>query len=205
MRVLPDPYILAFLLVDGVLLLLLFSRLTSALRAGAACFRSSYGTEEMLGNNFLCGSVQRACLLLLPLFAATLVVTDVSAAGFWWTLVLLLALLLFRRLACLAIGWLSSRQAAFRSLEIMGLAVLVLVMFASLPAFLAGWLLPRTPRWLLWGYLAVVAAAGLGVYVWRGSSMILQTRFSICFWVLYLCGLEFLPICVVANFLINGN
>ena len=205
MRVLPDPYILAFLLVDCVLLLLLFSRLMAALQAGAACFRSSHGTEEMLGNNYLCGSVQRICVLLLPLYAATLVVSGASAAGFWWTLALLLALLVFRRLACLAAGWLSSRKAAFRALDTMGLAVLVMVMFASLPVLLMGWLLPQTPRWLLWGYLVVMAAAGLVLYVWRGSSMILQTRFSISFWVLYLCGLEFLPISVVVNFLINGN
>jgi len=205
MRALPDPFVLAVLLVDVLALLFFFSRLPASFRAVKACAHSDYSTAEALGNNYLCNSVRLCCLLLLPLYALTLVVTDVSVLGFGWTLALLALLVLFRPLACLTMGWLGSQQATFRALERVSEVVLVGVMAVSLPALLVGWLVPSTPRWLLWGYLAVVAAAGALLYVWRGTSIILQKRFSSFFWVLYLCGLEFLPICVVANILINGN
>ena len=53
--------------------------------------------------------------------------------------------------------------------------------------------------------LSAIALLSAMVYVFRGSKIILSTQFSIFYWVLYLCALEFLPICVVVNFLINGN
>ena len=74
MRTLPDPYVLAVLLLDTVLLLLLFERLRAALQAGADCCRNSYSIREFLGNNYLCTSVRQVFVLLLPFYAITLVV-----------------------------------------------------------------------------------------------------------------------------------
>ena len=86
MRVLPDPFVLAVLLVDAVLLLLAFDRLLAALRAGIACFKSFYSTEEMLGNKYLCNSVRQTYFLLLPVFTETALIQSVPpiAAVFKW-------------------------------------------------------------------------------------------------------------------------
>ncbi|MBO4537083.1 MAG: DUF4271 domain-containing protein, partial [Bacteroidales bacterium] len=73
------------------------------------------------------------------------------------------------------------------------------------PAVLLAWLVPATPAWLLKGWLAVLAVVAFLLYFRRGLSLISQTGFSVFFWVLYLCGLELLPICVVVNLLLNGN
>ena len=69
MRELPDPFTLAVLLLDAVLLLLFFERLLAALQASVVCFRSSYGTREFLGNNYLCASVRQTLVLLIPFYA----------------------------------------------------------------------------------------------------------------------------------------
>ena len=205
MRELPDPYILAFLLVTGVTLLLLYSRLLAAIRGGCLCFRGTNSTTEMLGNNYLCDSVRIALVLLVPFYALTLAVTGLSTVGYAWTLAALLLLWLFRKIVYQLMGWLGSRQSAFRAVERTGYALWVLVILASVPALLLGWLVPATPRWVLWGLLILPAAVGAFVYVRRGYSLLLSTEFSLFFWVLYLCALEFLPICVVVNRLINGN
>ena len=205
MRELPDPFVLAVLMLDAVLLLFFYERLMAALQASVACYRSSYGTREFLGNNYLCASVRQTFVLLIPFYAITLVVTDVSHVGFGWTMVLLVLLALFRLLCCRILGWLTARKTAFQSLERVNEAVCVLAMAASLPVFLLGWLAPSVPHMVLWILLSAIALFAALVYVWRGSKIILLTQFSIFYWVLYLCALEFLPICVVVNILINGN
>jgi hypothetical protein len=205
MRALPEPYVLVILLLDAVLLLFLFERLLSALRAGMECCRSFYSTREFLGNNYLCASARQIFVLLLPFYAITLVVTDVSRIGFGWTLLALVALALFRILAGRLTGWLSGQNGTFRSLERINEALCVLAIFASLPVFVLGWLAPEIPHWLLWGALSLIALGAAVVYVLRGTQIILSAQFPIYYWVLYLCALEFLPICVVANILINGN
>ncbi len=205
MRELPDPYVLAFLLAAGVSLLLLYNRLLAAVRGGWSCIHGLNGTLEMLGNQYICDSVRISCLLLVPFYALALVVTGLSTVGYAWTLAALVALWLFRKLVYGLMGWLGGRMSAFRSIERMGYAVGVLVMLASVPAILLGWLVPGTPRWLLLLLLVLPVAAGAFLYVRRGFSIIFSTEFSVFFWVLYLCALEFLPICVVVNQLINGN
>ena len=205
MRELPDPYVLAFLLLAGVALLLAYNRLLAAIRGGCSCLHGLNGTVEMLGNLYICNSVRVSFLLLVPFYALALVVSDLSTVGYAWTLAALVALLLFRKLVYSLMGWLGGRTLAFRSVERMGYALGVLVMLASAPAILLGWLVPETPRWLLLLLLALPAVVGGFLYARRGFSLIFQTEFSLFFWVLYLCALEFLPICVVVNQLINGN
>ncbi|MBR5019871.1 MAG: DUF4271 domain-containing protein [Bacteroidales bacterium] len=205
MRELPDPYVLAFLLLAGLALLLAFNRLLAAIRGGWSCVHDIHGTEEMLGNQYVCDSVRISFLLLVPFFALALVVTGLSEIGYVWTLVALAALWLFRKLVYGLMGWLGGRMAAFRAIERMGYAIGVLVMLACAPAILLGWLAPETPRWLLLLLLALPVAVGAFLYARRGFSLIFPTEFSLFFWVLYLCALEFLPICVVVNQMIHGN
>lgn len=204
-RTMPDPYVLAFFLAVGIALLILYSRLIAAIQGSIASYRGLNSTQEMLGNNYLCDSVRMIFLLLLPFYALTLVVAEVSSIGFFMTLALLVLLWLFCKIASTLLGWLGSRQGAMRSVEKTGYAVSIMAMLVSLIACIIGWLVPATPRSLLAGFLAVVAAIGFIVYSRRSFSIILSTGFSPFLWVLYLCALNFLPICVVVNILINGN
>lgn len=205
MRELPDPYILAFLLALAAVVLLSYRRVVSAVRGAAACVRGQHGTQEMLGNNAVFGAVRYSFGLMLPFYAMTLVVTGLSTLPYLWTLALLLLLFLFRKGVYLTIGWLTSRSAVFRQLEWTGFAFFLLAAVLSLPAALAGWLIPSAPHWLLWCWLLLAAAAAGFFYARRGFSIIFPAGFSVFFWVLYLCSLEVLPICVVVNILINGN
>ena len=205
MRELPDPYVLAFLLVVGITLLLSYSRLLAAVRGSVSCFRGLNGTLEMLGNQYVCNAVRVIILLLIPFYALTLTITGLSRADYGWTLAALVVLFLFRKLVFALAGWISSRQAAFRQVERTGYMIGILVLLVSLSALLLGWLVPAAPQWLLWTLLALPAGTGLVFYFRRGLSLLLQAEFSPFFWVLYLCALEILPICVVVNRLINGN
>ena len=131
MRELPDPYVLAFLLLAAVALMLSYNRLLVAVRGGVSCLHGLNGTQEMLGNKYICSSVRLAFFLLVPFYALTLVLAGISTAGYAWTLAALAALLLFRKLACLLMGWLGSRPGAFRAVERTGYALGVLVILFS--------------------------------------------------------------------------
>ena len=73
MRELPDPYVLAFLLLAAVALMLSYNRLLVAVRGGVSCLHGLNGTQEMLGNKYICSSVRLAFFLLVPFYALTLV------------------------------------------------------------------------------------------------------------------------------------
>ena len=205
MRELPDPYILAFLLADGVALLLLFNRLLAAVRGSVSCLHGMNGTTEMLGNGYICDSARMMFLLLIPFYALTFVVTGLSSVGYLWTLAAFLGLWLFRKLVYRTVGWLGSRPSALRAVERTGYAFGVLAILLSCLIAVLVWLIPATPRWVSWGWVGLVAVVAFLFYVRRSFSLIFSAGFSPFFWVLYLCGLEFLPICVVVNLLINGN
>jgi len=205
MRVLPDPYILALLLADGMVVLLCFNRLLAAIRGSLACLHGINGTIEMLGNGYVCDSVRILFLLLIPFYALTFVVTGLSSVGWLWTLAAFYGLWLFRKLVCLTVGWLGGRPSVIRSVERTGYAFAVTAMLLSCLSAVLAWLLPQTPLWVTWGWIGLVAVLAFFFYVRRSFSMIFSAGFSPFLWVLYLCGLEILPICVVVNLLIHGN
>ena len=205
MRLMPDPYVLGFLLAVGVVVLLCYNRMLAALRGSVACLHGMNGTQEMLGNGYVCDSVRMMFLLLVPFLALTFVVTGFSVRGYFWTLAALFGLWVFRKLVYLTIGWLSSRPLAVRSVERTGYAFAVPMILLSCVAAVLVWLVPDTPHWLSWGWLGLLAAVSFFLYARRSFSLILSAGFSPFFWVLYLCGLEILPICVVVNILMHGN
>ena len=205
MRELPDPYVLAFLLATGVALLLLYNRLLAAVQGSASCLHGMNGTTEMLGNGYLCDSVRMMFLLLIPFYALAFVVTGLSSVGYFWTLAAFLGLWLFRKLVYWTVGWLSSRPAVMRSVERTGYAFGVAAILLSCVVAVVVWLVPATPLWLRWGWMGLVAVVAFLFYARRSFSLIFSAGFSPFFWVLYLCGLEILPICVVVNLLINGH
>ena len=201
----PDPFVLAFLLAVGLVVLLGYNRLVTAIRGSYACCHGWYGTQEMLGNLYVVDSIRMIFVLLIPFYALAFVVTGVSAAGYLWTLAALALLWLFRKAVYFLSGWLTSRRTAFRSLELAGYAVFLPMILLSLVAALLAWLVPASPAWLLRGWIGVAAAAGFGLYYLRGRSLFLHAGFSRLSWFLYFCGLEILPISVVVNFLMHGN
>ena len=193
MRVLPDPYVLAFLLAVGLVVMLRYSRLLSAVGGSFSCCRGTNGMREMLGNAYVVDSVRIMFLLLLPFLALSLTMTGVSNAGYFWTLAALLALWVFRKLVYATAGWLFSRPLEFRSAERVSYALGMLLLLGSVVALLLAWLVPATPRWLLWGWLGACALVTLLLYARRGFSLFSSCGFSPLLWVLYLCGLEILP------------
>lgn len=206
MRTLPDSYVLVFLLAAGAALLMNYSRLLAAIRGSFACYKHGNAAAlEMLGNTYVVDSVRLVFLLLLPFYAMTLVVTGVSSAGYFVTLAALAALWLLRKLVYWLLGWLGSRPGEIRSLERLGYGVAVLAMLLSMLSAILVWLVPACPGILLWAWLGILAVTAFLFYAVKGYSLIFSSGFSRFFWVLYLCGLEILPICVVVNFLMNGN
>ena len=200
----PDNLVLVFLLAAGMALILNYGRLLSAIRASFVCYRGTSGTMEVLGNNYLCNSLRTVFILLLPFFAMVLSRIGGSGAGYWRTLAAIVLLVLLRKSLFLLLGWLSSHETALRNAERAGSALLVPTMLFSIVVLLLSTRFPNAPN-ELWNIILIVAMAVWAAFcLLREKASILHCGFSLFFWVLYICALELLPICVVVKFLMNG-
>ncbi len=201
----PPASVLVFLLAVAVMLLLSFSRVVVALRGATFVIRGNNSTMEVLGNKYDCDSIYLSYLLLLPVYALTLLIDGASSLSYWMTLVVLVALMLFRRI-CLAVsGWLSGRPGVMRQVSMVSCSIMVpVVLLSSLTALLVR-VFPDISRTFIFVLLIAVAAAGYIVYGKRSFDIINSSGFSRFFWFLYLCALDILPICVAVNIMSNGN
>ena len=200
----PDPLVLAFLILAALALILFYDRLVAAVSGGASFFRSVHATGETLGNKYLCNCIILMFLLTVPFYAMALRMSGLGN-GYMWVLGILAGMLLLRKVLLALLGWLSGSQATLREVEKMSYGIFIIVALASfLPAPV---LLLFPPKVLSFYriYLAIIALIGYSVYVKRSLQLISSSGFSCFFWVLYLCTLEILPVCVVVNYLLNGN
>lgn len=200
----PDPFVLVFLLAVSVSVVLLYQRLVTAVAGGLSFVRGSYATQETLGNMYVCNSVELVFFLMVPLYAVALRIAGLGG-GYLWVFGALCAYLLFRRAALAVFGWLSDRKAVVRALDRVGSGIFVLVALLSFVPVPVLVLFPSVILEPYRIYLAIIALIGYILYAVRSLTLISSTGFSSFFWVLYLCTLEILPVCVVVNYLLNGN
>ena len=200
----PDPLVLALLIAAGLLLLVNYSRLLAAVRGSAACYRGINATYETLGNNYLSSSIQRVFLLLLPFYALAFSITGLSTAGYWWTLLAIVSFALLRKGVFALLGWMTSHETALRGAEKAGWALAIPMLLVSSVLLLFYTRFPNAPNYLWWCILAFVAGVYSLFCAIRVRAIILHTGFSFFYWVLYICALEILPICVVVKILMNG-
>lgn len=200
----PDPFVLGFLLVMSLLLILLFGRLMAAVAGGVSFVRSAYSTSETLDSKYLCDSIFMMYLVVIPFYAVALRVSGLGG-GYMWVLGAVGVLLLLRKAVYALLGWLSGRQAVIRNVEKVSCGIFILVAllsFLPVPALL---LFPPEMRETYRIYLLIILLIGCFFYAKRSLELISSSGFSSFFWVLYLCTLEILPVCVVVNYLMNGN
>lgn len=200
----PDPFVLAFLLLSMFAIVILFSRLLTAITASASLYRSSYGTHETLENNTLCNAIKLILPLLVPIYAFSLWKVGFGAS-YWHAFLAVVAVLVFRKLVYLLMSWLSSQGEAFGNLEKLSYGTAIPMMLLSMLSLPLLQLIPDFPMRVVRIYFIVLFVSSLIVYVRRSFDIISSTGFSSFFWVLYLCTLEILPICVVANIMIYGH
>lgn len=193
------------MLALSVLVLMRYEVLALALEAVIALFRNEHSHKEMLGNHSLTGAVRTIFPFLLPFYAVMLIASRVSVQGLLWTLAGIVMFCLLRLALGRLLGWLTREPELFRELGITEQVAVIGVMVFSIPGALVGWIWPATPLWVTWTWMGLAAAAGFSIYARRGFSLIFERGFSLFYWILYLCVLEILPICVVVNLLMHGN
>lgn len=200
----PDPFVLAFLLLISLALVLLYSRLVAAISGSSSFFRGAYPTSETLGNKYLCDSITMMYILVVPFYAVALRMAGLGNS-FLLVFGVLCGLLLLRKAVYALFAWLSGRQAAVRSIERVGYGIFLMVALASFLPVPVLMMLPSRIFATFRIYLSIVALIGYLFYAVRSLQLISATGFSSFFWVLYLCTLEILPVCVAVNYLMNGN
>ena len=79
----PDPLVLAFLLLASLGLILLYGRLIAAISGSVTFCRSAYATSETLGNNYLCNAIVQIFLLMVPFYAVALRLAGLGKGYLW--------------------------------------------------------------------------------------------------------------------------
>ena len=200
----PDTAVLAVMIVATIAVILFFGRFVSALGASFSIYRSSHGTTEILGNKYLCDSIRLTLVILVPFYALALWRAGVSP-DYWIALLAAAGLLLFRKGIYALIAWLGSVYGQIKDVEKLSYGTAIATIALSLLPFLLVKFFPDIPSKAIQIYLMVVLISNSIVYSRRSAEIISSTGFSIFFWVLYLCTLELLPICVVANLMMYGH
>lgn len=90
---------------------------------------------------------------------------------------------------------------AFRVLNYMGYTYLMTAAAMILAGELVFFLIPNIPAWLITAWIAVSCGIPALLYLLTGADVMRKNRFSLFFYILYLCVLEILPVILIVKIL----
>lgn len=90
---------------------------------------------------------------------------------------------------------------AFRILNYMGYTYLIAAASMILAGELLYFLIPNIPGWLITTWIAVSCGIPALLYLLIGANVLHKNRFSLFFYILYLCVLEVLPVILIVKIL----
>jgi len=101
------------------------------------------------------------------------------------------------------LSWVTKDKVTFKLIEKIGYNHLIISVFFSLPPILIRFIWPQisditTINILLFSCLFVYC-----FYIFRGYQIIMSHRYSHFFYILYLCGIELLPLSIIANLILS--
>lgn len=149
---------------------------------------------NLLGVGLIAAAVVRLASGWIP--AAHLALLPQSAAALWSLalLVLLLVVILYRALVALAVGALTFTQPLFGRLHLIKRSTMALFTVMATPP-MALWLLGRPDRGVLWFVVILIElVVSLILYLHETRQLFLSKKISVLHWILYLCGVEILPL-----------
>lgn len=199
----PDMFVVIFLIVTGLMFLLLFTRLVTAISAATTLATSAKRAKDVLNDNYACDSVLIFFYLSIPLYSLIFLEEGLTQMNYWPVFLTMAAFFVFRYLAFFCFGWLGTCRDEVEALKKTSRGVWILIMMFSCLIMLVSLVLPQVKGLPALIYLFAVAAAGLILYAIRGYRIIISSGFSGFFWILYLCSLEVLPLCVAVKVVVS--
>lgn len=201
----PNPWILG-LIIFTLLGMIVLYRLYSAGLLGAFSIGMTLSHfEESSITSAAYQTLIFTLALTLPSFSYIFPATSLSSINYWWILALLFSFFVLRHFQYVVSAWITNKKDAFRQLEIVGNSCFLSIMTLSVALFAIFSLFPEMGFQLFSRLLLGICLIGIAVYFIRSYKIFISSGFSIFFWILYLCSLELLSICVVANVIVSNG
>jgi hypothetical protein len=155
--------------------------------------------REIFNENYNNVSIQVTFLICLPLLSFILCRSGVAAHGFLLTLVVFIGFFIFKQLSFWMMSWLWGKKETVLTVYRLHLAAMIMVTLISI-------LVPVTLRIIPeMGHIVVLICLGVIFLVWcllyliKSMGIFISSGFSHFLGFLYLCGLELLPVILLAD------
>jgi len=101
------------------------------------------------------------------------------------------------------LSWVTKDKVTFKLIEKVGYNHLIISVFFSLPSILIRFIWPQISDSITLNTLLFSCLVVYFVYIFRGYQIIMSNRYSHFFYILYLCGIELLPLSIIANLILS--
>lgn len=118
-------------------------------------------------------------------------------------LIALICLWLVRKGLFNLLSWLMREKNAFRFIEKISYNYLISSVIVTFPAAMIGFFWPEISEGTIVNILLYCVLFVYFIYLTKTWQIIISRRFSLFFYILYLCTLEFLPIALIVNLILS--
>jgi hypothetical protein len=119
------------------------------------------------------------------------------------SIAILTALWIVRKGMFCMLSWLTKDKNTFRFIEKISFNYLIVSVIFTFPAAFITFFWPDIPDLIILKILLYCCLFVFFIYLTKGFQIIISHRFSLFFYILYLCALELLPIALIANLILS--
>ncbi|NLX40612.1 MAG: DUF4271 domain-containing protein [Bacteroidales bacterium] len=192
--------ILSIVVASLLVLFIIFNRrVINATFCSFSVLTDKRKIREVFNENYNNVSIRVTFLICLPLLSFILCRSGVAAHGFLLTLAAFAGFFLFKQLSFLVMSWLWGKKEAVQSVYRLNFSTAIIVTLTSLPVPVILRIVPDM------GHIVVLICLGVIFLVWyllyliKSMRIFISSGFSHFLGFLYLCGLELLPVILLAD------
>ena len=195
-----NDMILSIVVASLLVLFIIFNRrVINATFGSFSVLTDKRKIREVFNENYNNVSIRVTFLICLPLLSFIFCRSGVAAHGFLLTLAAFAGFFLFKQLSFLIMSWLWGKKEAVQNVYRLNFSATIMVTLTSLPVPVILRIIPDM------GHIVVLICLGVIFLVWcllyliKSMGIFISSGFSHFLGFLYLCGLELLPVILLAD------
>lgn len=198
----PDMVMVYLLVAIGLLALVFYDRIINGFFGAVLIYKNEVRMKEVMRDAYCCANIRILFYFLIPFLPLVLTGADIGGRGYWGTLLVVVILFVFRLVVIRLISMLSANREEMKVLTILNRAIFAIIIALFLIILVLVQNVPFVTVEVAKVLLGIVAGVGLIFFFHREKVIFLRSGFSHFLWILYLCALEILPICVAITALV---
>ncbi len=195
---------LTVIVASLLLLLIIFNRrVIHGIFCSFSVLTDKRKIREVFNEHYNNVSIRVTFLICLPLLSFIICRSGVAKYGFLLTLAAFVAYFLFKQLSFLIIAWLWGQKEAVQTIYRLNFAATIMVALTSLPVPVILRFMPDMAHITVLICLGAIFLVWYLIYLVKSVAIFISSGFSHFLGFLYLCGLELLPVILLADIAIR--